>query len=155
MISQTLLDKLLELRLTAFREGLREQSSNPQYADLSFEERLLLLVDLECTHRSGSRIKRRLKLADFPMSATIEDLDFSPERGLDRRTILELAQSIARIIGWEGTFTFDKSKPDCMPRKVMDVSRLSALGWHAPTDFETGMKEAYRWYVANVAERSA
>ena len=92
MISQTLLDKLLELRLATFREGLREQSSNPLYADLSFEERLLLLVDLECTHRSGGRIKRRLKLADFPMSATIEDLDFSPERGLDRRMILELAQ---------------------------------------------------------------
>jgi DNA replication protein DnaC len=92
MISQTLLDKLLELRLPTFREGLREQSSNPLYADLSFEERLLLLVDLECTHRSGARIKRRLNLADFPMSASIEDLDFSPERGLDRRMILELAQ---------------------------------------------------------------
>lgn len=92
MISQTLLDKLLELRLTAFREGLRGQSSNPHYADLSFEERLLLLVELECTHRSGSRIKRRLKLAEFPMPAAIEDLDFSPERGLDRRLILELAQ---------------------------------------------------------------
>ncbi len=82
----------MELRLTAFREGLREQSSNPHYADLSFEERLLLLVELECTRRSGSRIKRRLKLAEFPMPATIEDLDFSPERGLDRRLILELAQ---------------------------------------------------------------
>jgi len=67
-------------------------------------------------------------------------------------TILELAESIARIIGWRGTFTFDRSKPDGMPRKVMDVSRLRALGWSAPTDFETGMKEAYRWYVANVAQ---
>ena len=93
MISQTLQDKLLELRLTAFREGLREQSANPHYADLSFEERLLLLVELECTHRSGSRIQRRMKQAEFPMSAAIEDLDFSPERGLDRRLILELAQS--------------------------------------------------------------
>jgi DNA replication protein DnaC len=92
MISQTLLDKLLELRLTAFREGLRQQSANPHYADLSFEERLLLLVELECTHRSGSRIQRRLKLAEFPMPAAIEDLDFSPERGLDRRLILDLAQ---------------------------------------------------------------
>ena len=92
MISQTLLDKLLQLRLTAFREGLRDQSSNPHYADLSFEERLLLLVELECTRRSGSRTQRRLKLAEFPMPASIEDLDFSPERGLDRRLILELAQ---------------------------------------------------------------
>lgn len=67
-------------------------------------------------------------------------------------TILELAESIARIVGWRGTFTFDRSKPDGMPRKVMDVSRLRALGWSAPTDFEAGMKEAYRWYVANAAE---
>ena len=70
-------------------------------------------------------------------------------------TILELAQSIAKIIGWAGTFTFDTSKPDGTPRKVMDVSRLRALGWCAPTDFETGMKEAYKWYVANVTESSA
>ncbi len=68
-------------------------------------------------------------------------------------TIMELAESIARIIGWKGTFTFDRSKPDGMPRKVMDVSRLSALGWSARTDFETGMKEAYNWYLANVANR--
>jgi GDP-L-fucose synthase len=65
-------------------------------------------------------------------------------------TILELAQRIARIIGWHGTFTFDVSKPDGTPRKVMDVSRLRALGWSAPTDFDTGMKEPYNWYVANI-----
>jgi GDP-L-fucose synthase len=70
-------------------------------------------------------------------------------------TILELAQSIAKIIGWAGTFTFDTSKPDGTPRKVMDVSRLRTLGWCASIDFETGMKEAYKWYVANVAESSA
>jgi len=68
-------------------------------------------------------------------------------------TILELAQTIARIAGWNGSFTFDPSKPDGMPRKVMDVSRLRALGWTAPTDFETGMKQAYQWYVAKVADR--
>lgn len=65
-------------------------------------------------------------------------------------TILELAQTIARIAGWQGTFTFNKSKPDGMPRKVMDVSRLSALGWNAHTDFETGLKQAYDWYVSNI-----
>lgn len=66
-------------------------------------------------------------------------------------TILELAQNIAKIAGWHGEFVFDRSKPDGMPRKVMDVSRLSALGWTAPTDFESGMRQAYRWYVENVA----
>jgi GDP-L-fucose synthase len=70
-------------------------------------------------------------------------------------TILELAQSIAKTVGWHGTFTFDTSKPDGMPRKVMDVSRLRALGWTASTDFEAGMKEAYQWYVANVAQSRA
>ena len=92
MISQTLSDKLLELRLPAFREGLREQVANPHYAELSFEERLLLLVELECVRRLENRTKRRLQLAQFPIRSAIEDLDFSPERGLDRRQILELAQ---------------------------------------------------------------
>lgn len=67
-------------------------------------------------------------------------------------TILELAQCIARIADWKGTFTFDRTKPDGMPRKVMDVSRLAALGWTARTDFESGMEAAYRWYVAHAAK---
>jgi DNA replication protein DnaC len=92
MISLTLMDKLLQLRLLAFRDGLREQISNPQYSQLSFEDRLLLLADLECTRRLNSRTKRHLKLAEFPMQATVEDLDFSPERGLERRLVLELSQ---------------------------------------------------------------
>ncbi|MBW6475385.1 MAG: IS21-like element helper ATPase IstB [Anaerolineaceae bacterium] len=91
MISQTLMDKLRQLRLPAFREGLHEQASNPHYAELTFEERLLLLVDMECTRRLDNRTQQRLKMAAFPIRATIEDLDLSPERGLDRRLILELA----------------------------------------------------------------
>jgi len=67
-------------------------------------------------------------------------------------TILELAESIARVIGWNGQFRFDASKPDGMPRKVMDVSLLSALGWTSSTKFETGIKSAYEWYVANKCE---
>lgn len=68
-------------------------------------------------------------------------------------TILELAQTIAKTARWNGTFTFNTSKPDGTPRKVLDVSRLRALGWVAPTDFEMGMKQAYQWYVDNVAEK--
>jgi DNA replication protein DnaC len=92
MLNQPLYDKLLQLRLPAFREGLRQQHDNPQYAQLSFEERLALLVDQECLRRHDQRIQRLLKAADFPMQATIEDLDLSPARGLERRIILELAQ---------------------------------------------------------------
>ena len=70
-------------------------------------------------------------------------------------TILELAESIARVAGWKGTFTFDRSKPDGMPRKVMDVSRLTALGWSAQSTFDEGIKQAYDWYVANMANLAA
>ena len=94
MLIQPLLDKLIHLRLPAFRDGLQEQLRNPQYAELSFEERLALLVDLECTRRCDHRIQRLLKLAAFPLTATIEELDLSARRGLDRHFILELAQSV-------------------------------------------------------------
>jgi GDP-L-fucose synthase len=66
--------------------------------------------------------------------------------GLDM-TILELAQTIARVADWNGSFTFDRSKPDGTPRKVMDVSRLAALGWTAQTPFEEGIRQAYDWYL--------
>jgi GDP-L-fucose synthase len=69
--------------------------------------------------------------------------------GIDM-SILELAQAIARVAGWQGTFTFDPSKPDGMPRKMMDDSRLRSLGWSAKTDFEAGIRRAYEWYVANL-----
>jgi len=86
----------------------------------------------------------------FVMKNYSEEMFLNVGTGHDM-TILELAERIAGVIGWKGTFTFDPSKPDGTPRKVMDVSRLAALGWTAPTDFETGMREAYRWYVENVA----
>jgi GDP-L-fucose synthase len=66
-------------------------------------------------------------------------------------TILELAQAIAGAAGWSGEYAYDTTKPDGMRRKVMDVSRLKALGWTARTRFEDGIKAAYDWYVANRA----
>lgn len=92
MNDTVLLDKLLHLRLPAFREGLREQQANPKYAELSFEERLALLVDQECTRRHDNRIRSAWRAASFPLQATLEDLDLEPARGLDRRQMLELAQ---------------------------------------------------------------
>lgn len=92
MLTQPLLDKLIQLRLPAFRDGLKEQLNQPHYAALAFEERLALLVDLECTRRRDHRLQRLMQLAVFPQSATLEDLEFSPARGLERRLILELAQ---------------------------------------------------------------
>ncbi|GAA0541986.1 GDP-L-fucose synthase [Rhizomicrobium palustre] len=62
-------------------------------------------------------------------------------------TIRQLAEAIAKAAGWEGRFVYDTTKPDGMPRKVMDVSRMTALGWTAQTRFEDGIKAAYEWYV--------
>lgn len=93
MLIQPLLDKLVQLRLPAFRNGLLEQLNNPQYTELAFEERLALLVDREFTHRHERRVQRRIQQANFPQPASIEDLDLSASRGLDRRFVLELAQS--------------------------------------------------------------
>jgi GDP-L-fucose synthase len=66
-------------------------------------------------------------------------------------SIRQLAEAIAEAAGWSGEFSYDTSKPDGMPRKVMDVSRMAGLGWTATTRFEDGIKSAYDWYVANKA----
>jgi DNA replication protein DnaC len=92
MLTQPLLDKLTRLRLGALRVALEEQLQSTQYADLPFEDRLGLLIDRECTQRDNNRLKRRLKTAKLPVPATIEDLNMSASRGLDRRLILHLAQ---------------------------------------------------------------
>lgn len=92
MTDPALFDKLLKLRLPAFRDGLREQQANPRYLELTFEERLALLVDQECTRRHSNRIQHALRTAAFPIQAAPEDLDLSPARGLDRKQMLELYQ---------------------------------------------------------------
>ena len=93
MLTQPLLDKLSQLHLSGFRAALEEQLRNPQYAELSFEERLGLLVDVETTRRANNSLQRRIRAARFPLVATIEDLDLSARRGLNRAQVLQLAQS--------------------------------------------------------------
>jgi len=93
MLTQPLLDKLSKLHLSGFRAALEEQLHNPQYAELSFEERLGLLVDIETTRRANNSLRRRIQAARFPIAATIEDLDLSAKRGLNRGQVLQLAQS--------------------------------------------------------------
>jgi len=92
MLTQPLLEKLSQLKLSAFRTAFEEQLQNPRYAELSFEERLGLLVDIEITRRTNHRLHRRIHSARFPLKATLEDLDLSTGRGLKRTQVLELAQ---------------------------------------------------------------
>ena len=63
-------------------------------------------------------------------------------------TIMELAHMIAKVVGFTGSFALDGSKPDGTPRKLLDVSRLTALGWTAPTPLHEGLSDAYRDFQA-------
>lgn len=67
-------------------------------------------------------------------------------------TIRELAETIAKVTGFAGRLSFDASKPDGTPRKLMDVSRLKALGWQASIALEEGLRDAYGWYVVNMQQ---
>ena len=93
MLTQPLLEKLTKLGLSGFRSALEEQLQSPHYAELSFEERLGLLVDIETTRRANNSLRRRIQAARFSIAATMEDLDLSARRGLDRAQVLQLAQS--------------------------------------------------------------
>ncbi len=62
-------------------------------------------------------------------------------------SIHDLAHKIAEIVGYDGAVTFDPSKPDGTPRKLMDSSRMNALGWQAKTALEDGLKQAYHDYL--------
>ena len=93
LVLQTL-DKLSSVGLGAMAAALREQLENPaQYLELSFEDRLGLLVDREVDWRENRRLATRLKAARLRHTATVEDIDFHAPRGLDRGMILSLAQA--------------------------------------------------------------
>lgn len=66
-------------------------------------------------------------------------------------TIRELAELIANVVGFHGKLIFDASKPDGTPRKLLDVSRLQALGWQAKISFHEGIAKAYADYLQNIA----
>jgi len=67
-------------------------------------------------------------------------------------TIRELATLIAEVTGFTGDIAFDTTKPDGTPRKLMDVSRLAAMGWTARTGLRDGIAETYRWFLDHAAD---
>jgi GDP-L-fucose synthase len=65
------------------------------------------------------------------------------------QTITELAATIARVVGFSGSLRFDTSKPDGSPRKLLDTTRLTTLGWVPRIGLETGIRSTYAWFLEN------
>ena len=92
MISQETLTKLRQMKLGGMAEALQEQEKDRNYEELSFQERLGLLVDWEFTRRQHARLQRLIRMAQFHDSnAIVEDIRYDDDRKLDRRLMLELA----------------------------------------------------------------
>lgn len=92
MLNHPTLDKLQALKFIGMAKALTEQMALPDIDELSFEERLGLLVDREMTEREDRRLKTRLRQAKLKQSACIEDIDYRQPRGLDKSLIRDLSQ---------------------------------------------------------------
>lgn len=90
MLTHPTIDKLHTLRLTAMAEAFEQQRSSSSHATLSFDDRFGLLVDTEWTAREQRRLTQRLRYAKLRYPASIEDVDFSTPRGLNRDVVLSL-----------------------------------------------------------------
>ena len=85
------------------------------------------------------------------ISYCVENFDRLPSvmnagTGIDF-TIDQYYQAVAKVVGYEGQFTHDTSKPEGMTRKLLDVSKLKEFGWTAKTDLETGIRKTYEFYL--------
>jgi DNA replication protein DnaC len=90
LIQQTL-EKLSQMRLHTIADALRDQLQQPSLQELSFEERIAMLVDREWIARENRKLQRRLKAARLKQQAAVEDIDFRHPRGLDKSVMLTLS----------------------------------------------------------------
>jgi DNA replication protein DnaC len=91
MLHQPTLDKLQELKLVGMLKAYQEQQQTPDCQALSFEDRFGMLLDREATERANRRLITRLRFARLRQEACVEDIDFRAPRGLDRSSLLALA----------------------------------------------------------------
>lgn len=89
---QAMIDQLQQMKLAGLLEAWREQQALPTYHDLSFDERLALMVEREYIRRQNLKLKRRLRQARLPVHATLDAVDFEVPRGLRKIQFLEFAQ---------------------------------------------------------------
>ena len=92
MLTEQTMEKLKSLRLDVFATAWAEQQKNPEHVNLSFDERLGLLVDAECLQRENRRLDRLLREAKLRLGeACIENIDYGPKRELDKVIVRQLA----------------------------------------------------------------
>ena len=91
MLNQQTTDQLRALKLTGMLEAWEQQREQPQTHDLSFDERLALLVEREVLHRENRRLARLLKAAKLRVNACVEDIDYRHPRGLEKSRMAALA----------------------------------------------------------------
>ena len=92
MLPKTSLERLQNFKIPGFIDALLLQMQSTLYLDLSFEDRLTLLIDTEHTRRLDVRTKRMLKEARLPNSAALEEVNFAVQRGLNKKLLIEIAQ---------------------------------------------------------------
>jgi DNA replication protein DnaC len=92
MLTEQTLDKLYTMKLNGMADALKELIQQPHSQDLSFEERLALMVDRQWTWKEDRRMKRLLQLAHLKINACTEDIDFKTPRGIDKPVLLHLAR---------------------------------------------------------------
>jgi DNA replication protein DnaC len=90
MLKQQTLEKMNAMKMTAMAEAFEQQLAKSDYAELSFEERLGLLIDTEWTAREQRKLTRRLRSAKMRYPASLENVDFKAPRGLNRQQVLTL-----------------------------------------------------------------
>ena len=87
----------------------------------------------------------------FALENKLTDYLYNVGTGVDL-TIMELAQTIQKIIGHQGEIIWDHSKPDGTPRKLMDVTKMHKLGWKHKINLEKGIKTTYDWFLENIGK---
>ena len=104
MLQQPMMDKLLAMRLNGIAQGLQAQEQDPAARELSFLERLGLLIDQQWSWRENQSLARRLKKAKLRGNACVEEIDYRAARGLDKGVVRALAQESAWVAKHENLF---------------------------------------------------
>lgn len=122
--------------------------------------------DKEVTVWGSGKVMREFLYVDDMADASIFILKLEKEKYLENTkpmlshinvgtgkdtTIQKVAEIMKEVVGFKGEISYDKSKPDGTPRKLIDVSRLSTMGWTYSTDLLEGLKKTYKWYLREIS----